>query len=42
MLLNLMMIKLKELPYTGPGKIINSEFLNDIDIEKAKEKLLIN
>ena len=32
--------KLKELPYTGPGKIINSDFLDNIDIEKAKEKII--
>ena len=23
--------------YTGTGKMINSEFLNDLNIEKAKE-----
>ena len=32
--------KVKELPYTGPGKIINSDFLDNIDIEKAKEKVI--
>ena len=30
------------LPYSGPGKIINSDFLDNIDIEKAKKELLIN
>ena len=32
--------KLKELPYSGPGKIINSDFLDNIDIEKAKERII--
>ena len=31
--------KLKN-PYTGDGKIINSEFLNDLSVEKAKEKII--
>jgi leucyl-tRNA synthetase len=26
--------------YTGPGKIINSDFLNDLDIEQAKTKVI--
>ncbi|MDA8822610.1 leucine--tRNA ligase [Candidatus Pelagibacter bacterium] len=26
--------------YTGPGKIINSDFLNGLDISKAKEKII--
>ena len=26
--------------YTGPGKIINSDFLNNLDIDKAKEKII--
>ena len=30
----------KQLPYTGPGKIINSDFLNNIDIEIAKERVI--
>ncbi len=31
---------IKSLPYTGPGKVINSDFLNNIDTEKAKEKII--
>jgi len=27
--------------YTGTGKIINSEFLNDLDISQAKEKIIL-
>jgi leucyl-tRNA synthetase len=26
--------------YTGPGKIINSDFLNDLDVSNAKEKII--
>ena len=26
--------------YTGPGKIINSEFLNNLEISSAKEKII--
>ena len=26
--------------YSGPGKMINSEFLNDLNIEAAKEKII--
>ena len=29
-----------EKAYTGPGKIINSEFLNGLDISEAKEKII--
>ena len=31
---------IKSLPYSGPGKVINSDFLNNIDTEKAKEKII--
>ena len=27
--------------YTGAGKIINSDFLNDLDIDVAKEKIIL-
>ena len=26
--------------YTGDGKLINSDFLNGLDIEEAKEKII--
>ena len=29
-----------EAAYTGPGKIINSEFLNNLDIDTAKKKII--
>ena len=32
--------KVSSIPYTGPGKIINSDFLNNIDAEKAKESII--
>ena len=32
--------KITNIPYTGPGTIINSDFLNNIDTEKAKEKII--
>ena len=32
-------IPLKE-AYVGPGKIINSDFLNSLDVEKAKERII--
>ena len=32
-------IKLKE-AYTGEGKIINSDFLNDLDVSSAKQKII--
>ena len=35
------MIKNSSIPYTGPGKVINSYFLNNINTEKAKESIII-
>merc|ERR1711991_455607 len=32
--------EITNLPYTGPGTIINSDFLNNIDAVKAKEKII--
>jgi len=32
--------EITNLPYTGPGTIINSDFLNNIDSVKAKEKII--
>ncbi|TNE40238.1 MAG: leucine--tRNA ligase [Alphaproteobacteria bacterium] len=31
---------ISDAPYTGPGKIVNSDFLNGLDVEAAKEEII--